>query len=110
MRAALCVVLGLALCLVSFTQAADKEEKEVKLKGTITCAKCDLKKEKKCMVVVVVKEDDKDVIYYFDPKGHEANHTKGANVCQEAKKGTVTGTVAEKGGKKVITVKDVKLD
>jgi hypothetical protein len=110
MRAALFVVV--ALCIGLVAQAADKEEKgkDVKLKGKITCAKCDLGKSDSCAVVVVVKEDGKDVIYWFDKKGHAANHTKGANVCKEAKDGTVTGTVAEQDGKKVITVKKVELD
>jgi hypothetical protein len=111
MRVASFVVLALALGLVANLRAADKEEKgkEVKLKGTITCAKCDLGKSDSCAVVVVVKEDGKDVIYWFDEKGHAANHTKGANVCKKAKEGTVTGTVSEKDGKKIVTVKKVEL-
>ena len=100
--------MGFALAVTSLSKAAD--EKAVTLKGTITCAKCDLGKEDKCAVVVVVKEDGKDVIYYFDKKGHDANHTKGANVCKTPKKGSVTGTVSEKDGKKVITVKKVEVD
>jgi hypothetical protein len=111
MRAALFVVLGLALGLASVATAADKDEKKaVTLKGKITCAKCDLGKEDKCAVVIVVKEDGKDVIYYFDAKGHAANHTKGANVCKEGKMGSATGVVSEKDGKKVITVTKVEVD
>lgn len=114
MRAALFVVLGLALGLATVATAADEKKKDdkkaVTLKGKITCAKCDLGKEDKCAVVIVVKEDGKDVIYYFDAKGHAANHTKGANVCKEGKAGSVTGTVSEKDGKKVITVSKVEVD
>lgn len=112
MRAALFVVLGLVLGLATVATAADdkKEDKAVTLKGKITCAKCDLGKEDKCAVVVVVKEDGKDVIYYFDAKGHAANHTKGANVCKEGKQGSVTGVVSEKDGKKIITVSKVAVD
>ena len=51
MRAAICV-LGLALALVVGVQAQD--DKEVTLKGTITCAKCDLKLEKACHTVIKV--------------------------------------------------------
>jgi hypothetical protein len=90
------VVAGIAI-------AAD----EVTLKGTITCAKCDLKKEKACATVIVAKEKDKDVIYYFDTDSGKKNHK---TICTEAKKGTVTGTVEEKDGKKIITVKTVKFD
>jgi hypothetical protein len=109
MRAALFVILGLALGLATVATAADKEEKKT-IKGKITCAKCDLGKSDKCAVVIVAKEDGKDVIYWFDAKGHAANHTKGANVCKEGKNGSVTGTVAEKDGKKVITVSKVEVD
>jgi hypothetical protein len=102
-------MLGLALTLATAANAADAK-KEVTKKGTITCAKCDLGKSSKCAVVVVVKEDGKDVIYWFDAKGHAANHTKGAAVCKQAKPGSVTGVVSEKDGKKIITVKKVELD
>ena len=68
MRAALSVVLGLAVALVvaAHVSAADKE---VTLKGTILCAKCELKEAKKCTTAIVVKEDGKDVTYYFNDKG-----------------------------------------
>ena len=107
MKAVVTSVLGLALIIavVAGLQAAD--DKEVTLKGTITCAKCDLKLSKKCETVIQVKDGDKTVTYYFDPAGHAKYHKP---ICQEAKKGTVTGTVEEKDGKKVITVKDVKFD
>src|SRR4051794_32922027 len=44
-------VLGLALLCFTAVHADDKDkagDKEVKLTGKITCAKCDLKKEKAC--------------------------------------------------------------
>src|SRR5262249_41367354 len=82
MRAAI-FVLGLALALVVGVQAQD--DKEVTLKGTITCAKCDLKKESSCMTVIKVKEGDKDVVYYFDKDSHKKNHKQ---ICQEAKEGS----------------------
>lgn len=110
MKVFLTAVLSLGLC-VALVSAEDKkkEEKEAKavtLKGTITCAKCDLKKEKACATVIVVKDkDDKEVIYYFDADGNKKHHKA---ICQEAKEGSVTGTVAEKDGKKTITVKECK--
>jgi RecG-like helicase len=103
MRTALFIVLGLALALVTGVRAAD-EGKEVTLKGTITCAKCDLKKEKACTTVIVVKEDGKDVVYYLDRKSGKANHKQ---ICQSPKEGTVKGKVSEKDGKKVITASKV---
>lgn len=111
MRAALCIALGLAVALTSLTSLVSAaDDKEVTLKGKITCAKCDLGKEDKCAVVIVVKDGDKDKIYYFDKKGHDANHTKGANVCKKAKNGTVTGVVSKDGDKNIITVKKVEVD
>ena len=105
MRAALSVVLGLAVALVvaAHVSAADKE---VTLKGTITCAKCDLGVESKCATVIKVKEGDKDVVYYFDADAHKKNH---GPICKTPKEGTVTGTVSEKDGKKVVTVTKVEM-
>ncbi|HEY1861017.1 MAG TPA: DUF6370 family protein [Gemmataceae bacterium] len=99
MGVALALVFAAMLCV----QAADKE---VTLKGTITCAKCDLKIEKDCATVIQVKEGDKAVTYYFA----EAKGKDHKAICTEAKKGTVTGTVAEKDGKKVITPSKVEFD
>lgn len=99
---ALCCVLALAL-MVGVSAAA---EKEVTLEGTVTCAKCDLKKENACATVIVVKKDGKDVIYYFDEKAHKEHHSK---ICTEAKKGKVTGTLSKKNGKEIITVSKVEI-
>jgi hypothetical protein len=85
---------------------ASAEDKEVTLKGTITCAKCDLKVKGQdtCATVIKVKEGDKDVIYYFDEDSHKKNHK---TICKEAKEGTVKGKVSEKDGKKIITAEKV---
>lgn len=108
MKTAWPMMLGLAviLALVVGIQAADKEET---LKGTITCAKCDLKVEgqKTCATVIKVTKDGKDTVYYFDSKGHKDFH---GDVCKKAKKGSVTGTVSEKDGKKTIKVDKVEYD
>jgi hypothetical protein len=104
------MLLGLAVVFALVAGVnADDAKKEVTLKGTITCAKCDLKVEgqTKCATVIKVKEGDKDVVYYFDDDSHKKNHSK---VCQESKKGEVSGTVAEKDGKKWITVSKIKFD
>jgi hypothetical protein len=96
-------VLGFSLVLVSQLVAAD--EKEVTLKGTITCAKCDLKQSDKCATVIKVQEGGADVVYWFDEASHTKNHKA---ICMDPKAGTVTGTVSEKDGKKWIKVS--KLD
>ena len=99
MRVALSVVLGLAVMLVvaARVSAADKE---VTLKGTILCAKCELKETDDCMNAIRVKEDGKDVVYYFDDKGKKESYHK--KVCRKPAEGSVTGTVSEKDGKKYI--------
>ena len=101
-------MLGVALALMFAVTLCVRaaEDKEVTLKGTITCAKCDLKEAQKCATVIQVKDkDDKTVTYYFDADGDKANHKA---ICTEAKKGSVTGTVTEKDGKKTVKVSKVE--
>ena len=106
MRTSLTVAVCLVL-LVSSLVPAIAQDKEVKLAGKLTCAKCDLKKEAKCATVLVAKEGGKDVVYYLDEKSGKANHSE---FCQAPKEGTVTGTVSEKDGKKIITASKVELN
>jgi hypothetical protein len=109
MRFAKLLVLGLSLVVLTAIVHA-QPAKEVTLKGTVTCAKCDLKKEAKCATVIKVKEKSKgadvDVVYYFDADSHKKNHSQ---ICTTPKEGSVTGTVAEKDGKKIVTVKKVEI-
>ncbi len=95
------------LLLLAGTNNAGEKDKEVVLKGKITCAKCDLGVAKECATVIVVKDKEtkKDITYYFDAKGHKANHD---SICTEAKKGTVTGVVTEVDKKKIVTVKKIE--
>jgi hypothetical protein len=99
-------LFALAVALVALVATAQaRPDKEKTLTGTITCAKCDLGLESKCATVIKVKEGDKDVVYYFDTKGDKANHGK---ICKTPTEGSVTGTVSEKDGKKVVTVSKVE--
>jgi hypothetical protein len=59
------LAMGLLFAVTLCVRAAEKEDKEVTLKGTITCAKCDLKDSKECQTVIQVKDGDKTVTYYF---------------------------------------------
>lgn len=102
--ASLIMACAAALLLLHPATAQDAK-KEVTLKGKVTCAKCDLDIETACTTVIVVKVDKKDVIYYFDMKGHDKYHE---GVCSGGKDGAVTGVVSEKDKKKIITVKEVK--
>jgi hypothetical protein len=98
---ALAVVAVLALTVA----VKAEEKKEVTLKGSITCAKCDLKEADKCATVIKVTEGENKGVFYFDAKSHKANHK---TICQGAKDGTVTGTISEKDGMKIITVTKVE--
>lgn len=89
------------LTVIGLTQAQDKE---VTLKGKITCARCELKKEKACATVIVVKENGKDVVYYFDKEAHKKYH---GDICKESKEGEATGTVTKDGARLVIKASKV---
>ena len=103
--------LTLALCLLSFAEAGG-EGKEVKLKGKITCAKCDYdtvkaadaktEKPDSCETVIVAKKKGgKEVVYYFDEASHKKYHRK---ICKTPMDGSLTGTVTKKDGKNILTV------
>lgn len=101
MRAAFKVGLSLAVVMGFLALAQADDKKEETLKGTITCGKCDLKLVTKCNTVIKVK----DTVYWFDKDSNKKYHK---DTCMEAKQGTVKGTVSEKGGKKWISVSDLK--
>ncbi len=102
MKALMSALLGLGLVFaVAASSVADDKDKETKLEGKITCAKCDLKKEAKCATVIVVK----DTIYYFDAASNKKYHK---DICTESKEGSVTGTVKKEGDKNIISVKELK--
>jgi hypothetical protein len=99
--------LGLAIigALVLSGRAAEEpkkeEQKEVTLKGTIVCTKCELGETKACGNAIKTKIDGKDVVVYFKDKAKgEGYHSK---FCQGPKAGSVTGVVGEedRDGKKV---------
>lgn len=97
------VGVSLALLAVSAVSAAAAADKEVTLKGKISCAKCELKLQgvKKCQTVIQVQEDGKDVTYFFLDRGNKEEYHEA--VCGGGKKdGTVIGVVSEKDGKKWI--------
>ncbi len=106
MRTRWSVVLALVIG-VAFVAGLQAQDKEVTLKGNITCAKCELKVEGQtnCATVIVVKEKGKDVVHYFDKAAHKKYH---ADVCKAGKEGTVVGKTSKEKEKNIITVS--KLD
>jgi hypothetical protein len=112
MRTALSLLLGLAVvCALTLTAPAQEEGKATTITGTVTCAKCDLKVagQTTCHTVIKgkAKGSDKEEVYWFDTDSSKKNHKA---ICQTPMKGTVTGTVAEKDGKKTVTVTKVDLE
>src|SRR5262245_41607353 len=107
MLAALAAILALAALATVQAQDKKEEDKDKELKGTICCAKCELKidGQTKCATVIKVKEGDKDVVYWFDPKADKEHHKK---ICTTPMKGVVKGTVKKDGDKLIITVKELK--
>lgn len=98
LRLVLALTLGTSAAALT-ALAADKEET---IKGTVTCAKCDLGIEKKC--ATVIKAGDK--VYFFDAAAAKKNH--GA-ICKTPTEGSVTGVVSKDGDKNVVTVSKVEL-
>ncbi len=95
---AVCVMLSFAVAQ-SF---ADEAKKEVTLKGTAVCAKCELHQTEKCQDAIKVSEDGKEVIYYI--KKDAAAKGLHKEICKSPKENvTVTGVVSEKDGQKWIT-------
>ncbi|HET6575974.1 MAG TPA: DUF6370 family protein [Fimbriiglobus sp.] len=78
------------------------EGKEVKLTGTLVCARCQLKLDgvKKCTNALQVKEGDKTVTYLLDDKGMKEEYHEGVCGGGETKNVTVVGKLTEKDGKK----------
>lgn len=93
-----------AVALLIVANCVQAQDKQVTLKGNITCARCELNKAKACATVIVVKEDGKEVIYYFDSAAHKKYH---GEICKAGKEGEVTGTVSKEGDRLVIKVSKV---
>ncbi|MGL4554888.1 MAG: DUF6370 family protein [Gemmataceae bacterium] len=95
----LAIVLGVVLA-VGAAEEEKKAAKETTLKGEIGCPKCGFSIAKKCGNAIKVKDGEKEVIYTFLDAGAKAPYH--SEICTEIKKGTVTGVVSEKDGKKFI--------
>ena len=101
MRSPSFVTLALVALGILVVGLHAQDAKEVTLNGTILCAKCALKESKKCQTAIQVKEGDQTVTYYLVDKGMKEEYHEA--VCGGARKeGTVTGTVHEHNGKKMI--------
>jgi len=101
MKLTLALLAGLAIAGAAMTvQAADS--KETTITGNMVCGKCTLHETKSCQNVVKVVEDGKTVNYYL--KQNEISKAQHEAICHgDTEKVTVTGTVKEKEGKKMMT-------
>jgi hypothetical protein len=99
----LALLAGLALAGFTINAfAEDTAAKETSITGNMVCGKCTLHETEKCQNVVQVMEDGKTVNYYL--KQNAVSKKEHAAVCHgNTEKVTVTGTVAEKDGKKTLT-------
>jgi len=90
----------------SSSAAAEEMGKSVTMKGTATCAKCDLGTAKECASVLQVKEGEKTVTYQLTGMCDKDWHKK---ICKGPKDVTMTGTVSEKDGKMTMDVTKVEM-
>lgn len=107
------MVVAAAFVLSSFGLASYADDKpaakEVKLTGSLVCAKCKLKMDgvKKCVNALQVEEKGKAVTYLLDDKGMEEDYHE----CGGGEKAgvTVAGALTEKDGKKVVKPSKVEV-
>lgn len=94
-----------ALAALAFSSVAMAEE--VEIKGVGQCAKCSLKVTDSCQNAIVTTVDGKNVTYYLEKNDvSDAFHSK---VCNTPADVVAKGTVAEKEGKKILTVTTIAL-
>jgi hypothetical protein len=94
----LALLAGLAIVSATTALAAD----EISITGNMVCAKCTLHETDTCQNVVQVTEDGKTVNYYL--KQNDVSKEAHGAICHgDTEKVTVTGTVKEKDGKKMMT-------
>ncbi len=106
-RAALAIAVALAFA--GAVLAADTAP-EVTVTGMVQCAKCTLKAPgaKECQDVLVVPgKDGAPATEYYLTKN--AAWKKYGHVCHGEKSAVATGTVAEKDGKKWLTVTKIEV-
>jgi hypothetical protein len=94
--------LMLTLCLPL------RADTTTKFSGTATCAKCELKKTDACQMAIKTKNTDgkEEILMVENNKISKDFHD---NICKEAKDVNAEGTISEKDGQKVVTLKKITL-
>lgn len=100
-------MMGLAVFLVCGL-AVPAAAAETTLTGSVTCAKCTLKKADaaKCQDVLVVKGENGATTEYYLVKNEPAD--EAGHACAKEYQATVTGEVTEKDGKKWLTASQIQ--
>jgi hypothetical protein len=103
------IVGAVILSLATPSFAAEKAAKERTLNGQAMCAMCLLKETSKCQTVIQVEaKNGKKINYYLADNDVAKNFHE--NVCKEAKKVTVTGTVKKLAdGKMELTASKIEV-
>lgn len=97
------VVLALAIGIMAVGTVSAAE---TTLKGTLSCAKCQLKKADKCQDVLTVTDAQGASTEYWIVKNEAAE--KAGHQCSKTAPATVTGEVTEKDGTKWITASKIE--
>jgi len=96
------LLTGMALVGMASNALAADAAKETTITGSMVCGKCTLHETKECQNVVQVQKDGKTVNYYL--KQNKVSKAAHEPICGgDSEKVTVTGTVAEKDGKEIMT-------
>jgi hypothetical protein len=108
-RFSILLIISLAIALVGSVLAGE-ETKTITLEGKVVCALCTLKKEgmKECQNVLQVEpgEEGGEPAFYYIAKNDVGDEL--GTVCKGPKHAKITGTVAEKEGKKWITASKIE--
>lgn len=103
----LTLAVGLLLTFGVARSLGSGASKETTLTGMMVCGKCVLHQTKTCQNVLQVKQDGKTVNYYLTQNKVSRDFHK--NICQnDGEKVTVTGKVAEKGGKEMMIASKIE--
>jgi hypothetical protein len=107
MKTALSITTGLVL-LSSFPSSTVGALVFAKtIQGEGLCARCELKESKQCQTAIRVREDKRRVVYYAED--NRVARDFQAKACESVKPVTATGTVRERGGKLLITLKEIEM-
>ena len=103
----LMLALLAGLAVASCTTVFAEDDDQTTITGNMVCGKCTLHETDKCQnVVQVTGADGKTVNYYL--KQNDISKAAHDPICQGgSEKVTVTGTVTEKGGKKMMTASKI---